>query len=131
MTEAAPDAVVDREGELRHPQGESGDTVSYSGTPELMAAFACLALDAGARIVGGCCGTSAAHLAVMRHALEGHRRGERPDLEKIVAALGPLVSPPARTDAGAPRQPTPGGGLGAVGQFRPALRLTTKSTYPN
>jgi 5-methyltetrahydrofolate--homocysteine methyltransferase len=77
----------------------SGDVVSYSGTPELMAEFSRLALDAGARIIGGCCGTSAAHLAAMRRALEGHRRGPRPDVERIVAALGPLVSPPARSDA--------------------------------
>jgi len=37
--------------------------LSGSGTPELMAEYSRLALDAGARIIGGCCGTSAAHLA--------------------------------------------------------------------
>jgi hypothetical protein len=49
-------------------------------------------------VIGGCCGTSAVHLAAMRRALEQHRRRERPDLDHIVAALGPLVSPPAKND---------------------------------
>jgi methionine synthase I (cobalamin-dependent) len=97
ITEAAPDALVIAKANCGIPQVR-GDTVSYSGTPELMAEYSRLALDAGARIIGGCCGTSAAHLAAMRRALEGHRRRPRPDLERIVAALGPLVSPPAKSD---------------------------------
>ena len=72
-----------------------GAHIHYSGSPELMAAYAGLAVDAGARIVGGCCGTTPAHLAAMRRALDAHRPGGRPDVEAIVAALGPLVSAPA------------------------------------
>jgi 5-methyltetrahydrofolate--homocysteine methyltransferase len=74
--------------------------VKYDGTPELMAEYARLALDAGARIIGGCCGTSPAHLAAMRRALEGHARRPRPAVETIVATIGPLVSPPAKDGAG-------------------------------
>ena len=37
--------------------------VHYDGTPEVMAAYARLARDAGARIIGGCCGTTPAHVA--------------------------------------------------------------------
>jgi len=59
-----------------------------------MAAYARLALDAGARIVGGCCGTTPAHLAAMRRALDAHAAGTRPDLAAVEAALGPLVAPP-------------------------------------
>ncbi len=29
--------------------------IRFDGTPELMAEYACLSLDAGARIIGGCC----------------------------------------------------------------------------
>lgn len=72
-----------------------GDHVHYSGSPELMAEYVHLAADAGARIVGGCCGTSPAHLAAMRRALDTHRAGARPDLARVTAALGGLVSPPA------------------------------------
>ena len=47
-------------------------------------------LDAGARIIGGCCGTSPEHLASMRKALEGHVKGTRPTLELIETKLGPV-----------------------------------------
>ncbi len=60
-----------------------------------MADYACLAIDAGARIVGGCCGSTAAHLAAMRRAIDEHAAGARPQLAEIVAALGPLVAPPS------------------------------------
>ena len=72
-----------------------GDKVEYTGTPELMAAYARFARDAGARIIGGCCGTTPAHIAAMRHALDTSERGARPDIVEIVATLGPLIAPPA------------------------------------
>jgi hypothetical protein len=53
-----------------------------------MAQYACLALDSGARIIGGCCGTTPAHLRVMRRALESHVRGPIPDLKTIESKLG-------------------------------------------
>ena len=71
----------------------------YTGTPELMADYARLAVDAGARIIGGCCGTSYAHLAAMRQALDGYEKGTRPSVEEVVARIGPLVSPPAAAPA--------------------------------
>ena len=98
MTEAMPDKVVIAKANCGVPRVR-GDTVSYSGTPELMAEYARLALDAGARVIGGCCGTTPAHLLAMRRALEGYHRRGRPDLEQIVAALGPLASPPAKSDS--------------------------------
>jgi methionine synthase I (cobalamin-dependent) len=72
-----------------------GARIHYSGTPELMATYAGLAVDCGARIVGGCCGNTPAHIAAMRRGLDAHKAGPRPDLEAIVAALGALVAPPA------------------------------------
>ena len=98
ITEATPDAIVIAKANCGIPQVR-GNIVNYSGTPELMADYARLAFDAGARIIGGCCGTSAAHLAAMRRALDGHHRRPRPTLEEIIAALGPLASPPAKADA--------------------------------
>jgi 5-methyltetrahydrofolate--homocysteine methyltransferase len=72
-----------------------GDKVVYTGTPELMAAYARFARDAGARIIGGCCGTTPEHIRAMRLALDTSERGPRPDLAEITAALGPLIAPPA------------------------------------
>ncbi len=69
-----------------------GTDIVYSGTPELMGRYAALAVDAGARIVGGCCGTSPTHLAAMRAAIDGHAAGERPTVDDIVAAVGPLTN---------------------------------------
>jgi trimethylamine---corrinoid protein Co-methyltransferase len=80
-----------------------GPHVHYSGTPELMARYAELAIDAGARIIGGCCGTSPEHLAAMRRAIDAHVAAPRPDLDTVVSALGPLVAPPPKSDAGARR----------------------------
>jgi methionine synthase I (cobalamin-dependent) len=92
MTEADPAAMVIAKANCGIPQvGAEG--VTYSGTPEVMAEYAKLALDAGARIIGGCCGTRPEHLLAMRRALEGHRRGERPSEAEIVARIGPLASP--------------------------------------
>jgi 5-methyltetrahydrofolate--homocysteine methyltransferase len=71
-----------------------GEHIHYSGTPELMADYARLAADSGARIIGGCCGTRPEHLAAMRRALDGYRPGRRPDRTDIEARIGPLVAPP-------------------------------------
>ena len=43
--------------------------IHYHGTPELMAEYALFARDAGAKIIGGCCGTSPAHVQAMVTAL--------------------------------------------------------------
>jgi len=93
MTAADPNAVVVAKANCGIPR-ISGDKVLYSGTPELMQEYTRIALDAGARIIGGCCGTSPGHLAAMRQALDDHAARARPTLETIVSALGPLVSPP-------------------------------------
>jgi hypothetical protein len=99
MTEADPETTVIAKGNCGIPQvGANG--VTYSGTPEVMAAYARLALDAGARIIGGCCGTRPEHLLAMRTSLGDYTRGERPTVEQIVATIGPLASPPAKQGAG-------------------------------
>jgi 5-methyltetrahydrofolate--homocysteine methyltransferase len=99
MTEAMPEAVVIAKANCGVPQVGAGG-VTYSGTPEVMAEYARLALDAGAKIIGGCCGTRPEHLLAMRRALESHTRRERPSVSQIVAAIGPLASPPARMTVG-------------------------------
>ena len=71
---------------------EMGDDmqVRYNGTPEIMTEYACMARDAGARIIGGCCGTTASHLRAMRDALERRPWAEAPDHAAIEARLGTL-----------------------------------------
>ncbi|HEO72483.1 MAG TPA: methionine synthase [Candidatus Hydrogenedentes bacterium] len=45
-------------------------TVDYPETPETLAAHAPRLIEAGARIVGGCCGTTAEHIAALRAAVD-------------------------------------------------------------
>ncbi|WP_421704492.1 betaine--homocysteine S-methyltransferase [Aliiroseovarius sp.] len=67
--------------------------IHYDGTPELMADYAVLARDCGAKIIGGCCGTTAEHLAAMREALETRPVADsRPTLEEIAEKLGGFSS---------------------------------------
>lgn len=89
MSAARPDATIIVKGNCGIPEFR-GSEIHYSGTPELMADYARLAVDGGARIVGGCCGTSFGHLAAMRAAIDGHTKGERPNVETIEARIGPM-----------------------------------------
>jgi 5-methyltetrahydrofolate--homocysteine methyltransferase len=66
--------------------------IHYDGTPELMAEYAVLARDCGAKIIGGCCGTMPEHLRSMRAALESRPQGPRPTLETITETLGGFSS---------------------------------------
>jgi 5-methyltetrahydrofolate--homocysteine methyltransferase len=86
--------VIVAKGNCGVPHYQDG-RIHYDGTPEIMAAYACLARDAGARVIGGCCGTTAAHVRAMVEALAARPRGPIPDRVAIEAALGPLPAPPA------------------------------------
>jgi len=101
ITEARPDAIVVAKGNCGIPQFVDGH-IHYSGTPDLMADYARLVRDAGARIIGGCCGTGPEHLVAMRAALEAHIPGQRPEIETVIARLGDV--------SGLARGEQPGGG---------------------
>ena len=62
--------------------------IVYSGTREIMADYAGIAIDAGATVVGGCCGTTPGHVAAMRGVIDGHVRRDSPDLELLKTRLG-------------------------------------------
>ncbi|MCT8990733.1 betaine--homocysteine S-methyltransferase [Chelativorans sp. SCAU2101] len=94
MTDARPEATVIVKGNCGVPEFR-GTEVHYSGTPEIMADYARLAVDSGARIIGGCCGTSFAHLAAMRAAIDGHAKAHRPTVEEIETRVGPMRNKPA------------------------------------
>jgi methionine synthase I (cobalamin-dependent) len=85
------DDIIIAKGNAGIPFFEGGK-IKYNGTPDLMADYSRLARDSGARIVGGCCGTSAEHLAHMRGALNSYTPGDKPSVETIVARLGPVTA---------------------------------------
>jgi 5-methyltetrahydrofolate--homocysteine methyltransferase len=86
------DEVIVAKGNCGVPVFRDGQ-IHYSGTPEVMAAYARLARDAGARIIGGCCGTGPEHLVAMRGELDHTPSGRPPDTMMIESALGPVVAP--------------------------------------
>jgi len=104
MTAANPEMMIVAKANCGIPQIK-GDVVEYTGTPELMHDYTKLALDAGATIVGGCCGTSCDHLKEMRTAIDAYQKGDRPNLELIEKRIGPLVNKPANDDASAAGKP--------------------------
>jgi len=89
MSAASPEATIIVKGNCGIPEFR-GSVIHYSGTPELMGDYARLAIDAGATIVGGCCGTSFVHLKAMRDAIDGHVKSARPGVEEVVARIGPM-----------------------------------------
>jgi 5-methyltetrahydrofolate--homocysteine methyltransferase len=91
MASAEPDRPLIAKGNAGIPKFVEGH-IHYDGTPELMAVYAVLARDSGAKIIGGCCGTTPAHLVAMRTALETTPPGPRPDLETIARRLGGFSS---------------------------------------
>ncbi len=88
---SADHTVVVAKGNCGIPQFQ-GTEIVYSGTPELMATYVQLAADAGARIIGGCCGTTPAHLAAMRQAIDSRVPGPPPSIDNIVSQIGPLAN---------------------------------------
>ena len=78
--------------------------IHYSGTPEVMARYARMARDAGARIIGGCCGSTPEHLRAITAALSDYTPGDMPDVAAIEDRLGPLA--PAAKPGFSPRQRT-------------------------
>jgi 5-methyltetrahydrofolate--homocysteine methyltransferase len=85
--------------------------IHYDGTPELMADYAMLALNSGATIIGGCCGTMPQHLEKMREALETRPKGGKPTLDEVATKLGGFSSAddglgasPDEGNSGGPRE---------------------------
>jgi methionine synthase / methylenetetrahydrofolate reductase(NADPH) len=79
--------------------------LSYPSTPEYFAEYTRKLVEAGANIVGGCCGTTPQHTAAMREALQGewNTRGRAPatypgvSIETPAAEQPPAVEAPQRT----------------------------------
>jgi 5-methyltetrahydrofolate--homocysteine methyltransferase len=55
------------------PVLKDGKTI-FPGTPDEMAAYHDRLIELGVRVIGGCCGTTPAHIAAMQQALSGRQR---------------------------------------------------------
>ncbi len=70
MKAAAPQAILVAKANAGVPKLEKGRAV-YGAGPEEMAVYAAAVADAGARVVGACCGSTPQHLEAMAAALRG------------------------------------------------------------
>ena len=85
------EAIVVAKANCGVPEYIDGKIV-YSGTEEVMSNYMRLAIDSGATIIGGCCGTTPDHVAAMRVALDGHTRSGLPNVESIESQLGEVTA---------------------------------------
>ena len=59
-----------------------GERLMYAATPDYFGEYALAFIEAGARLVGGCCGTTPQHIAAMRSAMDDPQR-QIPHLHRL------------------------------------------------
>ncbi len=104
-----------------------GGRFLYLASPEYMAEYAGRFLAAGARLVGGCCGTTPAHIRRMRAAIDAARgAGAGGAGAAAPAAMGPAGGAagarPVEITAAAPAAPAPVPGAAPAEGGEPASR---------
>jgi 5-methyltetrahydrofolate--homocysteine methyltransferase len=87
---ASADDVIVAKGNAGLPKMGMDLHVHYEASPQVMADYVCLARDLGARIIGGCCGTTAQHVRAMAQALQTRPQHDPTDKETIERLLGPM-----------------------------------------
>ena len=108
------DSFVIAKGNCGIPEYVEG-AIHYHGTPALMAEYAICARAAGAQIIGGCCGTSPAHLKAMREALDNTPATQEITAQDIEARLGRAWANLAQSDEGQAAKPARGRRRGRKG----------------
>ena len=84
-----PDTVVISKANCGIPEFVDGN-IMYSGTEELMSEYVQIAMNSGARIIGGCCGTSFDHVRAMRKSMDRHVVSKAPTLQEIEQKVGTM-----------------------------------------
>lgn len=78
-----------------------GGRIMYPANAEYFGEYALAFCEAGARLIGGCCGTTPAHIAAMRVALDGQTAGCAPSVSELslpieIEDVRAEVEPPSR-----------------------------------
>ena len=84
-----PGTVVISKANCGIPEFVDGN-IMYSGTEELMSQYVQIAMNSGAKIIGGCCGTSFDHVRAMRKAMDQHSISPPPTLQEIEEKVGAM-----------------------------------------
>jgi methionine synthase I (cobalamin-dependent)/5,10-methylenetetrahydrofolate reductase len=82
MHQAAPTSRLSAMPNAGWPE-QVGGRIMYPANPEYFGEYALAFCEAGARLVGGCCGTSPLHIAAMRLALDRLPEGCSPSLAEL------------------------------------------------
>ncbi len=99
ITAAHADQIVIAKANAGIPAYTSEGGLTYPILDTDMADYAALALATGARIIGACCGSTPAHLAAIRAAVEAYEPRTRPAPQEIAARFGCTASaPPIRRE---------------------------------
>ena len=89
-----PDAVIISKANCGLPKYKDGK-FSFTGTPELMADYARIAVDMGVKIIGGCCGSTPEVVKAMADAIKDYTP-QPIDKQRLIATLGkPLHTAPS------------------------------------
>ena len=99
MHEISPETILIVKSNAGMPQWIKNELI-YDGTPTVMAEYALRVRALGAKIIGGCCGSSSLHIAAMAEAL-----GQPVDEDMVVQARGYII-PDAKTDGTAEEKPS-------------------------
>ncbi len=83
----SPNTVVISKANCGIPEFHDGN-IMYSGTEKLMAEYVQIAMNSGAKIIGGCCGTTFDHVRAMRKAMDEHIVALPPTLAEIEDRVG-------------------------------------------
>lgn len=70
VRELAPEMPVSASPNAGWPEQMQGGRVMYPATPDYFGDYARAFVDAGVNLIGGCCGTTSAHIQAMRQALD-------------------------------------------------------------
>lgn len=97
LRQADPDVVIVAKSNCGVPQMIDG-TLWYPTASDDMSVYAELALDAGARIVGACCGSIPDHIAQIRAVVDDHQEASGIDRAEVAARLGGNVRTEVTSD---------------------------------
>ena len=116
MRQAAPEARLSAKPNAGWPE-QVGGRIMYPANPEYFGEYALAFCDAGAALVGGCCGTTPRHIAAMRAAIDRLPEGCGPALSEL--------SLPAELDDGAQDEclPSPLAQKLAEGKFAVSVEM--------
>lgn len=70
VRQLAPEMPVSASPNAGWPEQMGGGRVAYPATPDYFGGYARAFIEAGVNLVGGCCGTTAAHIQAMRRAID-------------------------------------------------------------